>query len=54
GVSVCPSGCLEMENKVVNASLDSVAVAKDEDVFPSIQRLSMIWISARYSSSPLN
>ena len=31
-------------NKVVNASLDSIASAKSEDVFPSIQRLSKLWL----------
>ncbi|GJX93637.1 hypothetical protein Tco_0348223 [Tanacetum coccineum] len=44
-------------NKAVNAFLEStrtMVATKDEDVFPSIQRLSRIWSSARGSSSPLD
>ncbi|GJU36447.1 hypothetical protein Tco_1184801 [Tanacetum coccineum] len=47
-------GVWKWRNKMVNASLDSVVAAKDEDVFPSIQRLSNIWISACCSSSHLD
>ncbi|GJZ03150.1 hypothetical protein Tco_0521111, partial [Tanacetum coccineum] len=34
-------------NKVVHAPLESHANTLDEDIFPSIQRLSKLWISAR-------
>ncbi|GKG01193.1 hypothetical protein Tco_0305898, partial [Tanacetum coccineum] len=34
-------------NRVVNAPLDKVDKFKGEDVFPSIQRLSHMWISSR-------
>ncbi|GKA76737.1 ribonuclease H-like domain-containing protein [Tanacetum coccineum] len=34
-------------NKVVNASFASLIDAKNEDIFPSIQRLSKLWIAAR-------
>nr|GEU97437.1 hypothetical protein [Tanacetum cinerariifolium] len=36
-------------NKIVSAHSDSVSTIKDEDIFPSIQRLSKIWITAQYS-----
>ncbi|GJR23759.1 putative ribonuclease H-like domain-containing protein [Tanacetum coccineum] len=41
-------------NKVVNAPLDSIISAKSEDIFPSIQRLSKLWIAACCSSIPLD
>ncbi|GJW74221.1 reverse transcriptase domain, reverse transcriptase zinc-binding domain protein [Tanacetum coccineum] len=34
-------------NKVVNAPVTSLTDVKVEDIFPSIQRLSMLWIAAR-------
>ncbi|GJR12182.1 putative RNA-directed DNA polymerase, eukaryota, reverse transcriptase zinc-binding domain protein, partial [Tanacetum coccineum] len=37
-------------NRVVYAPLDMSDKIKAEDVFPSIQRLSLLWISARFSS----
>ncbi|GJT07167.1 hypothetical protein Tco_0841629 [Tanacetum coccineum] len=36
-----------LRNKVVNSFPDSVIAAKSDDVFPSIQRLSLLWISRR-------
>ncbi|GJY51581.1 RNA-directed DNA polymerase, eukaryota, reverse transcriptase zinc-binding domain protein [Tanacetum coccineum] len=41
-------------NKVVNALLDSITSVKSEDIFPSIQRLSKLWIATRCSSIPLD
>ncbi|GJZ36376.1 hypothetical protein Tco_0582567 [Tanacetum coccineum] len=40
-------------NKVVAAPMGLVAKVKDEDIFPSIQCLSRLWMNARCSSSPL-
>ncbi|GKA63444.1 RNA-directed DNA polymerase, eukaryota, reverse transcriptase zinc-binding domain protein [Tanacetum coccineum] len=39
-------------NKVLSSSLDRVENAKDEDIFPFIQRISKTWISARCSQKP--
>ena len=39
-------------NKIVNASTDSSPKIKEEDIFPSIQRLSRTWIAARLGSKP--
>ncbi|GJQ90385.1 protein farnesyltransferase subunit beta [Tanacetum coccineum] len=36
-------------NKLVNAKLEDVASIKEEDIFPSIQRLTKTWIAARFS-----
>ncbi|GKA37194.1 hypothetical protein Tco_0723759 [Tanacetum coccineum] len=36
-------------NRVVNSPPDGVEGAKEEDIFPTIQRISKTWISARYS-----
>ncbi|GKD49711.1 hypothetical protein Tco_1278687 [Tanacetum coccineum] len=40
-------------NKVVVAFADSVTKVKGEDIFPSIQCLSMLWINVRCVSPPL-
>ncbi|GJV18247.1 hypothetical protein Tco_1363570 [Tanacetum coccineum] len=40
-------GVWKWRNKVVNASDEDLNDAKNEDIFPSIQRLSKLWISAR-------
>ncbi|GJY12295.1 hypothetical protein Tco_0381604 [Tanacetum coccineum] len=36
-------------NKLVNANLEDVISIREEDIFPSIQRLSKAWIAARFS-----
>ncbi|GJS55380.1 RNA-directed DNA polymerase, eukaryota, reverse transcriptase zinc-binding domain protein [Tanacetum coccineum] len=36
-------------NRVVNSPPDGVEGAKEEDIFPTIQRISKTWISAHYS-----
>ncbi|GJX03965.1 RNA-directed DNA polymerase, eukaryota, reverse transcriptase zinc-binding domain protein [Tanacetum coccineum] len=41
-------------NKIINAQQDRVDSIREEDIFPSIQRVSRIWISARASSRPAN
>ena len=41
-------------NKVVNASVDSVAKEMEVDIFPLIQRVSKSWMSARCSTSSAN
>ncbi|GJU77678.1 reverse transcriptase domain, reverse transcriptase zinc-binding domain protein [Tanacetum coccineum] len=41
-------------NKIVHASPDSRNKVLEEDIFPSIQRLSKTWIAARCKSSPCN
>nr|GEV07491.1 kinase-interacting protein 1-like [Tanacetum cinerariifolium] len=41
-------------NMIVNTEPDAVVKIKGEDIFPSIQRLSMIWIAARLASLPAN
>ncbi|GJX30972.1 RNA-directed DNA polymerase, eukaryota, reverse transcriptase zinc-binding domain protein [Tanacetum coccineum] len=41
-------------NKVVNAPVTSLTDVKVEDIFPSIQRLSMLWIAARCKRLSLN
>nr|GEY25873.1 RNA-directed DNA polymerase, eukaryota, reverse transcriptase zinc-binding domain protein [Tanacetum cinerariifolium] len=41
-------------NKVVNSTSDGVESAKEEDIYPSIQRLSNTWISAHYSLKPIS
>ncbi|GKA08346.1 putative RNA-directed DNA polymerase [Tanacetum coccineum] len=41
-------------NRIVNAQPDAIAKIKGEDIFPSIQRLSMTWIAARLASLPAN
>nr|GFD29859.1 RNA-directed DNA polymerase, eukaryota, reverse transcriptase zinc-binding domain protein [Tanacetum cinerariifolium] len=41
-------------NRIVNAQPDAIANIKGEDIFPSIQRLSMTWIVARLASLPAN
>ncbi|GJV46446.1 RNA-directed DNA polymerase, eukaryota, reverse transcriptase zinc-binding domain protein [Tanacetum coccineum] len=40
-------------NRVVNAPLDKVDKFKEEDVFPSIQCLSQLWISSRISTKKM-
>ncbi|GKF51880.1 hypothetical protein Tco_0148347, partial [Tanacetum coccineum] len=40
-------------NRVVNAHLDLIDKIKEEDIFPSIQRLSLLWISARISAKKM-
>ncbi|GJZ78840.1 putative RNA-directed DNA polymerase [Tanacetum coccineum] len=40
-------------NRIVNAQPDAIAKIKGEEIFPSIQRLSMTWI-ARLASLPAN
>ncbi|GKF95466.1 hypothetical protein Tco_0288201 [Tanacetum coccineum] len=40
-------GVWKWRNKVVNASDKDLNDAKNEDIFPSIQMLSKLWISAR-------
>ncbi|GKE30070.1 hypothetical protein Tco_1445454, partial [Tanacetum coccineum] len=42
-------GC-KWRNKVANASDEDLNDAKNEDIFPSIRRLSKLWISARCKS----
>ncbi|GKF14846.1 hypothetical protein Tco_0056308 [Tanacetum coccineum] len=41
-------------NKIINAHQDRVDSIKQEDIFPSIQRITKIWISARASSRLAN
>ncbi|GKB39211.1 RNA-directed DNA polymerase, eukaryota, reverse transcriptase zinc-binding domain protein [Tanacetum coccineum] len=41
-------------NKVVNADVDSVSSIKEEDIFPSIIRISKSWIGARCTSRLAN
>ncbi|GJS51137.1 hypothetical protein Tco_0624499 [Tanacetum coccineum] len=41
-------------NKLVTSDSDSSSIIKDQDIFPSIQRLSKIWISARLASNLVN
>ncbi|GJR14186.1 hypothetical protein Tco_0796838 [Tanacetum coccineum] len=41
-------------NKIIKAHQDRVDNIKQEDIFPSIQRIIKIWISARASSRPAN
>ncbi|GKA61680.1 putative RNA-directed DNA polymerase, eukaryota, reverse transcriptase zinc-binding domain protein [Tanacetum coccineum] len=41
-------------NRIVNAQPDAVVMIKGEDIFLSIQRLSMTWIAARLASLPAN
>ncbi|GJR78511.1 hypothetical protein Tco_0149296 [Tanacetum coccineum] len=36
-------------NKLVNTKLEDVTSIREEDIFPSIQRLSKTWIAARFS-----
>ncbi|GKF03569.1 RNA-directed DNA polymerase, eukaryota, reverse transcriptase zinc-binding domain protein [Tanacetum coccineum] len=40
-------------NRVVNAQLDLINKLKEEDVFPSIQRVYLLWISARISATKM-
>ncbi|GJZ23264.1 RNA-directed DNA polymerase, eukaryota, reverse transcriptase zinc-binding domain protein [Tanacetum coccineum] len=41
-------------NRIVNTQSDAIAKIKGEDIYPSIQRLSMTWIAARLASLPAN
>ncbi|GJS19833.1 RNA-directed DNA polymerase, eukaryota, reverse transcriptase zinc-binding domain protein [Tanacetum coccineum] len=41
-------------NKLINAQQDRVDSTREDDIFPSIQRISKIWIFARASSRPAN
>ncbi|GJX32956.1 hypothetical protein Tco_0242811 [Tanacetum coccineum] len=36
-------------NKLINSPPEAINTIKEEDIFPSIQRLTKTWISARYS-----
>ncbi|GJZ92042.1 hypothetical protein Tco_0664107 [Tanacetum coccineum] len=47
-------GVWKWRNKVVNASDEDQTDAKKEDIFPFIQRLSKLWISARCKRMSLN
>ncbi|GKD03499.1 hypothetical protein Tco_1178473 [Tanacetum coccineum] len=47
-------GIWNWRNKIINAQQDRVDNIKQEDISPSIQRISKIWISARASSRPAN
>ncbi|GJZ94121.1 2-methylene-furan-3-one reductase-like protein [Tanacetum coccineum] len=42
-------GIWKWRNKLVNAKPDDASSVRDEDIFPSIQRLSKSWISALFS-----
>ncbi|GJY40252.1 RNA-directed DNA polymerase, eukaryota, reverse transcriptase zinc-binding domain protein [Tanacetum coccineum] len=41
-------------NKLVNSQSDDSSIIKDDDIFPSIQRLSKTWISARIPLKSVN
>lgn len=41
-------------NKVVNITLDTLAINKPEDIFSFIQRISNFWISCHCSMVPLD
>ena len=47
-------GVWKWRNKVVNASAEALNDAKNEDIFPSIQRLSKLWISTRCKNKSFN
>ncbi|GJX47690.1 RNA-directed DNA polymerase, eukaryota [Tanacetum coccineum] len=55
GVFLCAFWSIwKWRNKVVNADLKLVASIVDEDIFPSIQRLSKLWIFARIKPHVVN
>ncbi|GJR56637.1 ataxia telangiectasia mutated family protein [Tanacetum coccineum] len=41
-------------NKLANANLEDVTSIREEDIFPSIQRLSKTWIAARFSKGTVD
>ncbi|GKF82379.1 hypothetical protein Tco_0244035 [Tanacetum coccineum] len=41
-------------NRIVNAPADTTPKIKEEDIFPSIQRLSRTWIAARSAFNQAN
>ncbi|GKA93124.1 hypothetical protein Tco_0815110 [Tanacetum coccineum] len=41
-------------NRIVNAPADTTSKIKEEDIFPSIQRLSRTWIAARSAFNQAN
>ena len=55
GVFCCSSWCIwKWRNKVVNADQSEVNRILDEDLFPTIQKISKAWISARFKSIDAN
>ncbi|GJT84758.1 hypothetical protein Tco_1066475 [Tanacetum coccineum] len=53
-VSVTVWALWKWRNRIVNATPDTVSSIREEDIFPSIQMLSKLWISARLKSHIAN
>ncbi|GKE22649.1 hypothetical protein Tco_1434161, partial [Tanacetum coccineum] len=54
GVPMFLMGYLEVEDKLVNSQSDDSMIIKDDDIFPSIQRLSKTWILAQIPLKTVN